>query len=144
MEWKDPHAANAAARILVQNALFAIFGLGRRKLSSLVMASCTFTDLEVATVGMLLKEAQQKGVEVYILSVPINNRPPARMLERPHLLTPALKVRSKEASFKVLFPSLGEGFRVRANAGGLMLIERSSMVKQKDSQRFIYRKEPEK
>ncbi len=72
MEWKYTHAADAAARILVQNALFAIFGLGRKKLSSLVMPSCTFTDPEVATVGLSLKEAQQKGIDVHTLSVPMN------------------------------------------------------------------------
>lgn len=72
MEWKYTHAADAAARILIQNALFAVLGLGRRKLSSLVMPSCTFTDPEVATVGMSLKEAQQNGIEVHTLYVPMN------------------------------------------------------------------------
>ena len=72
MEWKYTHAADAAARILIQNALFAILGLGRKKLSSLIMPSCTFTDPEVATVGMSLKEAYQQGIEVQILNVPMN------------------------------------------------------------------------
>jgi pyruvate/2-oxoglutarate dehydrogenase complex dihydrolipoamide dehydrogenase (E3) component len=48
MDWKFTHAADAAAKIVVQNALF----LGRKKLSSLVMPWCTYTDPEVAHVGL--------------------------------------------------------------------------------------------
>lgn len=72
MEWKFTHAADAAARILIQNALFAILGVGRKKLSSLIMPACTFTDPEIATVGMSLQEAQQQGLEVHTLYVPMN------------------------------------------------------------------------
>jgi len=64
MKWQFTHAADAAARIVVQNALFSIFGLGRKKLSSLVMPWCTYTDPEVAHVGMYPQEAQAKGIEV--------------------------------------------------------------------------------
>ncbi len=54
------HTADAAAQIVVQNALFK----GRKRLSSLVVPWCTYTDPEIAHVGMSEKEAQQKGVAV--------------------------------------------------------------------------------
>lgn len=60
MKWKFTHAADAAARIVIQNALFG----GRRKLSSLVMPWCTYTDPEIAHVGMYEREAKEKGIEV--------------------------------------------------------------------------------
>ena len=47
MAWKFTHAADAAAKIVVQNALF----LGRKKLSDLVMPWCTYTSPEIAHVG---------------------------------------------------------------------------------------------
>ena len=60
MNWKFTHAADAAARIVIQNALF----LGRKKLSSITMPWCTFTDPEVAHVGMYEGDAQKRGLEV--------------------------------------------------------------------------------
>jgi pyruvate/2-oxoglutarate dehydrogenase complex dihydrolipoamide dehydrogenase (E3) component len=60
MEWKFTHAADAAARIVIQNALF----FGRKKLSTLTMPWCTYTDPEVAHVGMYEAEAEQKGLAV--------------------------------------------------------------------------------
>ncbi|TBR58103.1 mercuric reductase [Westiellopsis prolifica IICB1] len=64
MEWKFTHAADAAARIVVQNALFSILGVGRKKLSSLIMPWCTYTDPEVAHVGMYPEQAQNQGIEI--------------------------------------------------------------------------------
>jgi len=60
MAWKFTHAADAAAQIVVQNALFK----GRKKLSSLVMPWCTYTDPEIAHVGLYEKDARSKGLEV--------------------------------------------------------------------------------
>lgn len=60
MKWKFTHAAEAAARIVIQNALF----LGRKRLSNLTMPWCTYTDPEVAHVGLHAKDARKKGVEV--------------------------------------------------------------------------------
>ena len=51
LPWKFTHAADAAARIVVQNALFSVGPLARRRLSALTMAWCTYTDPEVAHVG---------------------------------------------------------------------------------------------
>lgn len=52
MDWKYTHAADAAARIVIKNALFSPFGFGRSKLSSLTMPWVTYTDPEVAHVGI--------------------------------------------------------------------------------------------
>jgi len=60
MQWKFTHAAEDAARIAVQNALF----LGRRKLGTLTMPWCTYTDPEIAHVGMDEEEARNRGFEV--------------------------------------------------------------------------------
>ncbi|HLB25558.1 MAG TPA: FAD-dependent oxidoreductase, partial [Nitrospirota bacterium] len=59
-KYKFTHTADAAARIVVQNALF----MGRKKFSSLVVPWCTFTDPEVAHVGLYEDEARAKGIEV--------------------------------------------------------------------------------
>lgn len=60
MDWKFTHAADAAARIIIQNALF----YNSRKLSSLVMPWCTYTDPEVAHVGLYEHEAHSRGMAV--------------------------------------------------------------------------------
>ena len=60
MAWKFTHAAEEAARIAVQNALLP----GRRKLSALTMPWCTYTDPEIAHVGMYEHEARQRGIDV--------------------------------------------------------------------------------
>jgi pyruvate/2-oxoglutarate dehydrogenase complex dihydrolipoamide dehydrogenase (E3) component len=67
MDWKFTHAADAAAKILVQNALF----LGHKKLSSLVMPWCTYTDPEVAHVGLYERDARERGIEIDTYQVPI-------------------------------------------------------------------------
>lgn len=67
MDWKFTHAADAAAKIVVQNALF----LGRKKLSSLVMPWCTYTDPEVAHVGLYERDARERGIALDTYQVPI-------------------------------------------------------------------------
>jgi pyruvate/2-oxoglutarate dehydrogenase complex dihydrolipoamide dehydrogenase (E3) component len=76
MNWKFTHAADAAARIVVQNALFSIVGIGRKKLSSLIMPSCTYTSPEVAQVGITEAEIQQNPakVESFFISLKDNDR----------------------------------------------------------------------
>jgi pyruvate/2-oxoglutarate dehydrogenase complex dihydrolipoamide dehydrogenase (E3) component len=54
------HTADAAARIVIQNALFA----GRKKVSELVIPWCTYTDPEIAHVGLYERQATEKGIEV--------------------------------------------------------------------------------
>ena len=60
MNFKFTHAADAAARIVVQNALFK----GSKKLSSLIVPWCTYTDPEVAHVGMYEREAADRGIKI--------------------------------------------------------------------------------
>jgi pyruvate/2-oxoglutarate dehydrogenase complex dihydrolipoamide dehydrogenase (E3) component len=63
--YKFTHAADAMAQIIIQNALFPHpFGLGYARVDSLVMPWCTFTEPEVAHVGMYEKEAKDIGIEV--------------------------------------------------------------------------------
>ncbi|MGB3312618.1 MAG: mercuric reductase [Nodosilinea sp.] len=70
MRWKFTHAADAAARILIQNALFSVLGIGRRRLSGLTMPWCTYTDPEVAHVGLPASEvAQRQDVRTFTLSL---------------------------------------------------------------------------
>jgi pyruvate/2-oxoglutarate dehydrogenase complex dihydrolipoamide dehydrogenase (E3) component len=68
MAWKFTHAADAAARIVVQNALF----FRSQKLSKLVMPWCTYTDPEVAHVGMHERDAAAAGVEIDTFRVPLH------------------------------------------------------------------------
>jgi pyruvate/2-oxoglutarate dehydrogenase complex dihydrolipoamide dehydrogenase (E3) component len=64
MQWKFTHAADFAARIVIQNSLFSVFGLGRKKLSALSMPWATYTDPEVAHVGLYEREAKARGIEI--------------------------------------------------------------------------------
>ena len=55
-EHKFPHIETAAAHLVVHNALF----WGREKLSSLAIPWCTYTDPEIAHVGLYVKEARAR------------------------------------------------------------------------------------
>jgi pyruvate/2-oxoglutarate dehydrogenase complex dihydrolipoamide dehydrogenase (E3) component len=59
LDYKFTHTADAAARIVIQNALF----LGRKKVSSLTVPWCTYTSPEIAHVGLYEGDAQKQGVE---------------------------------------------------------------------------------
>jgi pyruvate/2-oxoglutarate dehydrogenase complex dihydrolipoamide dehydrogenase (E3) component len=72
LKWKFTHAADAAARIVIKNTLFSPFGLGRSQLSNLVMPWVTYTDPEIAHVGMYEQEAQAKGIEVNTIKIPLS------------------------------------------------------------------------
>lgn len=71
LPWKFTHAADAAARIVVQNALFATGPLGRRRVSALTMSWCTFTDPEVAHAGLSEREARDRGIDVETFTQPL-------------------------------------------------------------------------
>jgi pyruvate/2-oxoglutarate dehydrogenase complex dihydrolipoamide dehydrogenase (E3) component len=63
--YKFTHAADAMAQIVIQNALFPHpFGLAYASAESLIMPWCTFTDPEIAHVGLYEAEAKKKGIEV--------------------------------------------------------------------------------
>ena len=60
LRYKFTHTADATARIVIQNALF----MGRKKLSALTIPWTTYTDPEVAHVGMYERDAKERGIEV--------------------------------------------------------------------------------
>ena len=60
LQAKFTHTADATARIVIQNALF----LGRKKLSALTIPWTTYTDPEIAHVGMYERDAKERGIEV--------------------------------------------------------------------------------
>jgi len=60
MEHKFTHAAAAAAKIVIQNALF----YGRKKITDLKMPWCTYTDPEIAHVGLYEHDAAAKGIAI--------------------------------------------------------------------------------
>jgi pyruvate/2-oxoglutarate dehydrogenase complex dihydrolipoamide dehydrogenase (E3) component len=72
LDWKFTHAADAAARIVIKNTLFSPFGLSRQRLSHLIMPWVTYTDPEVAHVGMYEYEAQAEGINVSTIKIPFN------------------------------------------------------------------------
>jgi pyruvate/2-oxoglutarate dehydrogenase complex dihydrolipoamide dehydrogenase (E3) component len=57
---KFTHTADFSARIVIQNALF----MGRKRFSALTIPWCTYTDPEIAHVGLYEKEALAKGLKV--------------------------------------------------------------------------------
>jgi len=62
---KFPHIESATGRIVVANALF----LGRQRLSAEAIPWCTFTDPEIAHVGMYVTEARQKNIPVKTFTI---------------------------------------------------------------------------
>lgn len=67
--FKFTHTADALARILIANALF----MGRQRSSSLTIPWCTYTDPEIAHVGMREGDAEEKGIELTTLTVPLSD-----------------------------------------------------------------------
>lgn len=66
--YKFTHTADAQARIVIANALFG----GRQRNSRLTVPWCTYTDPEIAHVGMYEKDAAEKGIAVTTLTVPLD------------------------------------------------------------------------
>ena len=69
LQHKFTDAADAAARIVVRNALF----LGRRRVSALTIPWCTYTDPEIAHVGLYVKEARERDIPVKTFTVPMHD-----------------------------------------------------------------------
>lgn len=62
--YKFTHAADAMAQIIIQNALFPHpLGLGYASVESLNMPWCTFTEPELAHVGMYERDAKEKRID---------------------------------------------------------------------------------
>jgi pyruvate/2-oxoglutarate dehydrogenase complex dihydrolipoamide dehydrogenase (E3) component len=64
---KFTHSADASAKLVVQNALF----FGRKRVSDLVVPWCTYTDPELAHVGLHAREAQARGIELDTYDLPL-------------------------------------------------------------------------
>jgi pyruvate/2-oxoglutarate dehydrogenase complex dihydrolipoamide dehydrogenase (E3) component len=63
------NTAQASARIVVRNALL----FGRRRMSALTIPWCTYTDPEVAHVGMYVKEARQRRIPIKTFTIPMHD-----------------------------------------------------------------------
>lgn len=68
--YKFTHAADFMARAVVQNAFFGF--AGRKRVSSLVIPWCTYTDPEVAQVGLNVQDAAAKGIEITTFELPMS------------------------------------------------------------------------
>ena len=58
--YKFTHMADALARVVIQNTLF----VGRAKASALTVPWCTYTDPEIAHVGLYAHEAEKQGIAI--------------------------------------------------------------------------------
>lgn len=67
-KYQFTHTADATARIVLQNALFPLL---KKKASDLVVPWCTYTDPEVAHVGMYPADAEAQGIQVDTFVQPI-------------------------------------------------------------------------
>ena len=65
--YKFTHNSDFQARVVVQNALF----FGRAKASALTIPWCTYTDPEIAHVGLYEREARERGVRVRTFVQPL-------------------------------------------------------------------------
>ncbi len=63
------NAAEASARIVVRNALFS----GRQRMSALTVPWCTYTDPQVAHVGLYVRQARAQGIPVKTYTVPMHD-----------------------------------------------------------------------
>lgn len=68
LKYKFTHTADATARIVIQNALF----WGRKKLSALTIPWCTYTDPEIAHVGIYEKDARERGIAIETFTSPLS------------------------------------------------------------------------
>jgi pyruvate/2-oxoglutarate dehydrogenase complex dihydrolipoamide dehydrogenase (E3) component len=67
--YKFTHMADAMARIVIRNALFC----GRERVSALTLPWCTYTDPEVAHVGLYEHEAHSRGLKTDTFVQPLHD-----------------------------------------------------------------------
>ena len=68
LEHKFTDSADASATVAVNNALF----LGRKRLSAMTIPWCTYTDPEIAHVGLYVRQANERGIPVKTFTVPMH------------------------------------------------------------------------
>ena len=73
--YKFTHAADAMARIALQNALF----FGRKRVSELVLPWCTYTDPELAHTGLTAALAAERGLATESFTVELSGVDRARL-----------------------------------------------------------------
>jgi pyruvate/2-oxoglutarate dehydrogenase complex dihydrolipoamide dehydrogenase (E3) component len=69
LEHQYTDTAEASARIVVRNALC----FGRERLSALKIPWCTYTDPEIAHVGLYVRQARARGISVKTFAVPMHD-----------------------------------------------------------------------
>lgn len=69
VDHKFAHMADATARIVIHNALF----FGRKKLSALTVPWCTYTDPEIAHVGIYVREAHEKAIPLKTFTIAMSD-----------------------------------------------------------------------
>jgi pyruvate/2-oxoglutarate dehydrogenase complex dihydrolipoamide dehydrogenase (E3) component len=69
LKHKFTHTADASARVVIQNALF----WGRKKFSDQVIPWCSYTDPEIAHVGMYEHDAEEQGIAVDTFRRPLED-----------------------------------------------------------------------
>jgi pyruvate/2-oxoglutarate dehydrogenase complex dihydrolipoamide dehydrogenase (E3) component len=69
LEHQYGHTAAVSARMAVRNALFR----GRDRWSALVIPWCTFTDPEIAHVGLYVRDANRQGIPVKTFTIPMHD-----------------------------------------------------------------------
>jgi pyruvate/2-oxoglutarate dehydrogenase complex dihydrolipoamide dehydrogenase (E3) component len=75
LDHKFTHLADATARIVIQNALFPV----QRKASGLTLPWCTYTDPEIAHVGLSPDQARERGLSAEEVTVPFSEVDRARL-----------------------------------------------------------------
>jgi len=70
LPFKFTHTADAASRAVIQNALFPG---PKKKVSQLVVPWCTYTDPEIAHVGLYPHQAEQRGIAVDTWQIPMSD-----------------------------------------------------------------------
>lgn len=68
LEHKFAHVEGASAHLVTRNALFR----DRQRLSALTIPWCTYTDPEIAHVGMYEKEARERNIPVGTITIPMH------------------------------------------------------------------------
>ncbi|NMM80187.1 mercuric reductase [Acidovorax sp. SRB_14] len=69
LEHRFTNTAEASAQLVVRNALF----LGRRRMSALTIPWCTYTDPQVAHVGLYVRHARERHIPVKTFTVPMHD-----------------------------------------------------------------------
>ncbi|MEP7097297.1 MAG: mercuric reductase [Dokdonella sp.] len=68
LDYKFTDTADASARIVVRNALFP----GNQRFSTLTIPWCTYTDPEIAHVGMYVRKANEQNIAIRSFTVPMH------------------------------------------------------------------------